>query len=260
MKKLWLRWIALALFVVLLGATFVRLGEWQLHRLEARRHTNSEVVTNSSAPVRPYQEVFDGSPVTDDEQWQRVTATGTFDGANQFLAMYRNRGDDSGSEVITPLKTDRGEYLLVDRGFITRERGGVENIAIPAAPTGKVTVTGYVRRSENGKPNQVTVVDHRMRLVNSGEIGKTLPYPVLDGYLGATQVSGQSADLLPMVTPELGEGPHLSYAIQWFCFTAIAVAGMFVLIRGDLRDRKKAQLKAEAAAAAEQEAGDGPRA
>jgi len=46
------------------------------------------------------------------------------------------------------------------------------------------------------------------------------------------------------VTPELGEGPHLSYAIQWFCFTAIAVAGMVVLIRGDLRDRKKMKQQA----------------
>lgn len=245
MKRLWLRWLALAVFVLVLAATFIRLGEWQLHRLDWRRETNAQVTTNASAPVRPYQEVFDGSPVTDAEQWQRVTATGTFDTQHQFLAMFRNRGGDSGSEVISVLKTDRGENLLVDRGFIKRERGGVENIAIPAPPTGPVTVTGYVRRSENGKPANVTVVDNRMRLVNSSEIAKVLPYQVLDGYVGATSVTGQSADLLPMVTPELGEGPHLSYAIQWFCFTAIAVAGMVVLIRGDLRDRAKLRRQQE---------------
>ncbi|HIW30989.1 MAG TPA: SURF1 family protein [Candidatus Luteococcus avicola] len=244
MKRLWLRWIALALFVIVLAATFVRLGEWQLHRLDWRKETNAQVVANSAKAIQPYQAVFDQTPVTDDEQWQRVTATGTFDGDNQFLAMFRTRSGDSGSEVITPLKTNRGEYLLVDRGFIKRDRGTQENIAIPAAPTGAVTVTGYVRRSENGKASNITVVDNRMRLVNSSEIAKVLPYPVLDGYLGATEVSGQSAELLPMVTPELGEGPHLSYAIQWFCFTAIAVAGMVVLIRGDLRDRAKMKQQA----------------
>ena len=50
--------------------------------------------------------------------------------------------------------------------------------------------------------------------------------------------------LVPLELPELDDGPHLSYAIQWFCFTAIAVIGLFVLIRGDVKDRQKRWAKA----------------
>lgn len=244
MKKLWVRWIALVAFVAVLGAVFVRLGEWQLHRLDWRRETNARIRAFENAPAKDYREVFNHE-LGDADQWQKVTATGTFDGQHQFLAMYREQRGTSGVEVVTPLKTTHGQWLLVDRGFIARAKGTAEDVAIPDAPTGQVTVTGFVRRSERGKQVQVTPVNQRMRLVNSAALAKQLPYPVLDGFLGATSVTpAQSGELLPMVTPELTEGPHLSYAVQWFCFTGIAVLGCFVLIRGDIRERRKAQREA----------------
>ncbi|MEL4357237.1 MULTISPECIES: SURF1 family cytochrome oxidase biogenesis protein [unclassified Luteococcus] len=243
MKKLWLRWIGLVVFVVLLGALFIRLGEWQMHRLDWRRETNARVVAYQQQPVKPYQQVFT-HPIADDEQWQRVTATGTFDAKNQIQAMYRSQNKESGSEVVTPLHTDQGEWLLVNRGFIPRAQGANEVAVLPDPPSGKVTVTGYVRRSEHGKDQAITPQDKMVRLINAPAIGKSLNRQVLDGYVGLTEITPpQSGNLKPMPTPELDEGPHLSYAIQWFCFTAIAVAGAVVLIRSDLRDRKKAQAR-----------------
>ncbi|MEL4504050.1 SURF1 family protein [Luteococcus sp. H138] len=245
MKKLWLRWIALVVFVVLLGALFIRLGEWQMHRLDWRRGNNARIVAYQQQPVKPYREVFT-HPITDNDQWQRVTATGTFDAKNQIQAMYRNQDKQAGSEVITPLRTTEGDWLLVDRGFIPREQGGKEVAVLPAPPVGTVTVTGYVRRSEHGKDVAITPQDKMVRLVNAPKIGEALNREVLDGYVGLTEITpAQSGNLKPMTTPELTEGPHLSYAIQWFCFTAIAVAGAGVLIRADLRDRKKAQTRKE---------------
>ena len=37
MKRMWLRWVLMGLFVVALGFTFVSLGQWQLDRLDQRR-------------------------------------------------------------------------------------------------------------------------------------------------------------------------------------------------------------------------------
>lgn len=257
MKKLWLRWIALVVFVMLLGALFIRLGEWQMHRLDWRRENNARVVAYQQQAVKPYHEVFT-RPITDNDQWQRVTATGTFDAKNQIQAMYRSRNKEAGSEVITPLHTTEGDWLLVDRGFIPRAQGANEVAVLPAPPSGTVTVTGYVRRSEHGKDVAITPQNGMVRLVNAPKIGTALNRQVLDGYVGLTEITpAQSGNLQPMTTPELTEGPHLSYAIQWFCFTAIAVAGAGVLIRGDLRDRKKAQARrARKAQAARAEAAD----
>ena len=63
MRRLWLRWIGLVVFVVVLGTVFVNLGEWQLDRLEQRRARNATTVANEQRPIRPLAEV---------DQWQRV--------------------------------------------------------------------------------------------------------------------------------------------------------------------------------------------
>ncbi|WP_420175666.1 SURF1 family protein [Luteococcus sp. OSA5] len=267
MKKLWLRWIALVVFVVLLGSLFIRLGEWQMHRLDWRRGENARITNYQKQPVKPYEEVFSG-PVGHEDQWQRVRVKGTYDAKHQIQALYRNQNDQAGSEVFTPLKATDGRYVLVNRGFLPREQGGSEVATLPAPPTGVVEVTGYVRRSENGKPQAMTPQDGLLvRLVNAEELSKTLPYTLADGYIGLTESKpAQSGGLLPMTTPELDEGPHLSYALQWFAFTVIAVGGVFVLIRNDLKDRKKALVRAErrarkqAEAAKNQEVDDAARA
>ena len=72
--------------------------------------------SNEQPPIRPYEQVFP-RPIVDADQWQRVTATGTFDGDHQFVVRNRNNGDDRGYEIVTPLRTATGA-VLVDRGFI----------------------------------------------------------------------------------------------------------------------------------------------
>ena len=49
-------------------------------------------------------------------------------------------------------------------------------------------------------------------------------------YLVAQDSAGANAPIrLP--PPRLDDGPHLSYAIQWFAFAAIALAGAVVVAR-----------------------------
>lgn len=251
MRKLLIRWTVLLVFVALLGGLFVRLGEWQMHRLEARRETNARILAVRDAPVKPYQDVL-GGPIGDEPQWQRVRLTGRYDAQHQLQAMLRSVNRQPGSEVITPMKTTQGDWVLVDRGFIARQQGANEIAELPDPPTGQVTVTGYVRRSEySKKPSAMSPEQGTVRLINSEALSQTLPYTLLDGYVGLIDSSvPQAGGLQPMTTPELTEGPHESYAWQWFTFTVIAVIGAGVLIRADLRDRKKALARRERAAAA----------
>lgn len=260
MKRLWLRWIALLLFATVMAVTFVNLGEWQLRRLEERREQNRIVITNDSAPVRAFGEVFT-RPITDAAQWQRVRVRGTFDPAQQIQVRYRANNSQPGYEIVTPLRTDTGQVLLVDRGFIQIPRGEriPDPAAMPAPPTGEVEVVGHVRRNEQGKSSAIDPVNQQIRLINAPAIAATLPYPVVDGYLSALTVNPpQTGGLEPLTLPDLGEGPHLSYAVQWFLFTAIGVVGMVVLIRGDIRDRRKLRAQRERATAGPDPEDDGP--
>jgi cytochrome oxidase assembly protein ShyY1 len=237
-RRLWLRWTLLVVFVVLLGGVFVRLGEWQLDRLDQRRERNAVTVANEQARPRPAAEVFTG-PIGDDQQWQRTEATGTFDAEHQFVVRYRKNGEANGFQVVTPLRTSFGT-LLVDRGFAALPAGTAIPNAAPAPPAGEVRVTGFVRRNENGRRGAIEPAGGQIRLINSDALQEALPYPVLNGYLSAVTVDPpQSGGLVPVTLPDLSEGPHFWYAVQWFMFTALGVLGIVVFIRADLRDRRQ---------------------
>lgn len=236
-RRLWLRWIAMGLVVVCLAVAFVNLGRWQLDRLQQRRDSNGVVVAHESAPVVDWRTVFT-RPITEADQWQRVRVTGTFDGERQFVVRYRSNDGESGYEILTPLQTQDGRHLLVNRGFGARDGEDFPTTA-PPAPAGEVTIVGHVRRNEQGPDNALTPIDGLVRGVNSDAIAGALPYPLVNGYLGLLEMTPpQEGVLVPVLPPELTEGNHLSYAVQWFMFSAMAAVGLVVLIRSDLVARR----------------------
>lgn len=240
-----MRWTLLIVFVLALGFVFVRLGDWQLDRLDQRRERNATTANNEQTPAQPAAEVFT-RPIGEADQWRKVRATGTFDAERQFLVRYRQNGDDNGYEIVTPLRlagTDRSSTtVLVDRGFVTLTTGQPIPTTIPAPPPGEVTVEGYVRRNEQGNEGAIRPEGGQIRLINSDALQAVLPYPVANGYLSAVTVDPpQSGGLEPILPPELSEGPHFWYAVQWFMFTGIGVLGIVVFIRADLRDRRLAR-------------------
>lgn len=245
-----MRWALLVVFVVALAIVFVNLGEWQLRRLAQREERNATTISNEQAPIRPYEQVFT-RPIVDADQWQRVTATGTFDGDHQFVVRNRNNGDDRGYEIVTPLRTATGA-VLVDRGFIVIVPGTGIPTTGPPPPSGEVKVTGYVRRDEQGRSGAINPVSGSVRLINSAALQPAIPYPIANGFISATEVvPAQQGGLVPVEVPVLSSGPHFWYAMQWFMFAGIGILGIVVFIRGDLRDRRAA--RAKAAAQTEQE-------
>jgi cytochrome oxidase assembly protein ShyY1 len=242
-RRLWVRWALLIAFVAAFGTACGFLGNWQLDRLHSRRERNVSTVRNEEQAVRPYTEVFTHQ-ITDADQWQRVSATGTFDADHQYVLRYRSTGDTDGYEVVTPLRTPSGT-VLVDRGIVSVTNGAQIPTTAPPPPGGEVTVVGHVRRDEEGKRSARVPVSGSMRLIDSQAIAATLPYPVVDGYIGLLTVDPpQTGGFKPIALPEISDGPHFWYAVQWFMFAGIGVAGIVVFIRGDLRERRTGQRKA----------------
>ncbi|MFT4218435.1 MAG: SURF1 family protein [Micropruina sp.] len=239
-RRLWLRWAVMGVAVICLAVAFVNLGRWQLDRLQQRRDNNGVVVAHENAAVVDWQTVFN-HPITDADQWQRVSVRGTFDAEHSYVVRYRSNGEQTGWEIVTPLRTPHGN-VLVSRGFAARPASEDFPTTAPAPPAGEVTVIGYVRRDEQGASNATVPIDGQMRLINSEAVAGTLPYPLVDGYIGATEMTPAATDgLVPVSPPDLTEGNHFSYALQWFAFAIIAGVGLVVLIRSDLRDRRKAK-------------------
>lgn len=244
-RRLWLRWAVMGVAVVCLAVAFVNLGRWQLDRLQQRRDSNGVVVAHENAAVVDWRTIYT-RPITDADQWQRVRVSGTFDAEHSFVVRYRSNNDQTGWEIVTPLRTADGN-VLISRGFAPRPPSQDFPRTAPPPPTGEVTLTGYVRRNEQGSTDAITPVDGQMRLINSDAVATVLPYPLVNGYIGATEMTPAATDgLLPVNPPELTEGNHFSYALQWFSFALIAGIGLVVLIRSDLRDRRRAAKEAAA--------------
>ena len=242
--RLWLRWVVMGIAVICLAVAFVNLGRWQLDRLQQRRDNNGVVVAHENAPIVDWRPIFT-RPITDADQWQRVRVRGVFDAEHSYVVRYRSNDDQTGWEIVTPLRTPDGD-VLISRGFAQRPANQDFPRTAPPPPAGEVTVVGYVRRNEQGNADATTPTDGQMRLINSDAVATTLPYPLVNGYIGASELSPSASDgLVPVDPPELTEGNHFSYALQWFAFAIIAGVGLVVLIRSDLRDRRRAARTAE---------------
>lgn len=238
------------LFVAVLGTVFVSMGDWQLRRLAQRKASNNVVRTNVAKPVAPFDAIFT-APIGKAMEWRPVRVTGTFDASHQDVVRYRDNNGATGYEVVVPLHATNGKTVLIDRGFVPVDKGTAIPTTAAAPPGGQITVVGRVRRSEAGRLNAITPVNGQMRLINAYAIATTLPYPVVDGYIDVLQqtpATGVNTFKIKAL-PELDDGPHFWYAVQWFMFTGIGLAGIVVFIRGDLRERNAARAAAAAAPA-----------
>jgi cytochrome oxidase assembly protein ShyY1 len=169
-------------------------------------------------------------------EWRRVEVTGRYDVVRQLVVRNREFRDDTGYDVLTPLVTRSGTALLVNRGWVPRSGAAAAGPAVAPPPSGEVTVVGRLRASEHqqrfGPRDGPGVPAGQVVRIEVPRIARSLPYPVYGGYVELTEQRPSSGDApQPLDLPELSDGPHLAYAIQWWFFAVIAVAGVIVMAR-----------------------------
>lgn len=234
------RWFLFAITVILLVALAWRLGVWQFDRLDDKKDSNSQIRANEEhAPVDVSKLVEAGGTVTDADQWRIVTARGTYETDKQIVVRYRTRDGESGVDIIVPLRTASGTYVLVDRGWMpTENRADAVPDDVPAPPDGEVEVTGWLRIDATG--DAATVHNQTTRAPNSANISRALGVPTYAGFVDLKSESPEPARALePVELPELDNGPHFFYGIQWWFFGALAVFGFFYLMYDEVRQRRR---------------------
>jgi len=230
------RWVLFALTVAGLVAGTIWLGNWQFDRLTDRKADNAVVRANETKDPAPVGEVLAvDRRVADSDEWRLVEATGTYAADETVVVRYRSRDQASGVDVLVPLVTPDGPALLVDRGFLEARPDGTDRTGIPAPPDGEVTVTGWVRADGTG--DSTAVDDLSTRAVSSVEIGEALGRDVYGGFVELRAEDGSPAEgLEPVELPELNNGPHFFYGLQWWFFGVLAVFG-FCYLAWDERKR-----------------------
>jgi cytochrome oxidase assembly protein ShyY1 len=233
------RWALFALVVVVLAYGCYLLGQWQFHRLQERETTNTQTRQNLHADPAPVADLLaPGRGVPPRDEWRKVTATGTYDAGRSVVIRYQTRDGASGVDVVTPLRTDAGPNLLVDRGWMKTGNVGADSVDAPAPPSGEVTVVGYVRADATG--DATTVTDRSARAISSREIGRSTGLQVYGGFVDAErQTPAPATELVPAELPDLGNGPHFFYGLQWWFFGLLAVFG-FCYLAYDERKKMRA--------------------
>jgi len=229
------RWALFAVAVALAAYAAWWLGEWQFGRLDDRKQDNAVIRTNESLAPAPVDDVLAvGDQPSREDEWRLVTATGTYDEASSVVVRYRTRDSAQGVDVVVPLVTADGTTLLVDRGFLATGSGRVDRTDLPSPPAGEVEVTGWVRADGTGDSTRVDALS--TRAISSQEIGPAIDRDVFGGWVELRSENGApAADLQPVELPELDNGPHFFYGLQWWFFGVLAVFGFFYLLYDEWR-------------------------
>jgi len=245
------RWIAAHLGIVLLMVAFVLLGRWQWdvgHKVAPLTAAELQI-WHTAEPVDSVITPANGLNGT--QVGQTVEATGTYDSTRQLLVPGQVLDGHPGYYVLAPLVTGPGQdAVLVNRGFIAAS--GSAEPRIPAAPKGRITITGWAAEPESttGEVNDngiaetqavgtVTAADE-IQYISPAELVNQWPYHLTDGYVTATDSASLSGGLRLIAGPLPIHGTtwdllNVCYAFQWWLFILILGSWYFIHLRRELR-------------------------
>ena len=232
------QWWPATVLVIAAVAVMIRLGIWQLDRLEQRRAFNAQVESAHTQPVLDLNYEGADTDLTQME-WRTVQYSGEYDFANQVAIRNQYYAGEYGYHLMTPLRSD-GTAVLVDRGWIPADGNSAAADWRKYDAAGEVQVTGQIRLGQakpafGGIEDPLPADGSRLEVWNNADIEKIalqLPYPILAVYI---QEQPDTADEQPPIPfqpeIELTEGPHFGYAMQWFIFASILSIGYPFFVR-----------------------------
>lgn len=240
-----------------LGSGLTALGVWQVHRLAWKLDLIARVEQRrQAAPVAaPGPHDWPGLSRAADE-YRRVQVRGRFDHARETLVTASTELG-SGYWVLTPLCTDRGFWLLVNRGFVPSEwRSRASRAA--SEPQGEQQVAGLLRLSEpvgsllrnndaaagRWYSRDVAAIA-AARGLRSGPAGAACG-PVAPYFIDTVAEPGQPRWPRAGLTVLRFSNNHAMYAFTWFSLAALVVVATWLWLRHESRLRR--QVRAEPAA------------
>lgn len=232
------RWFGYLAVAVVFAVVCVFLSNWQLSRSKEKQAEIALVTSNWDAePVAidvllPKLGSFD-----DADRYRPVTVTGNYLVEEQVLVRNRPRSGNPGFEVITPLELSDGTVFMVDRGWLpTGEKQDLPDV-IPAPPTGTVTVTARLKAGEPHLPGR-SAADGQIATIQLEDLQKQVGAKAFVGAYGLLiSESPEPKDARPLAAlkPEIDQGMHLSYALQWIVFALLGFAFLAYAIRQEYR-------------------------
>ena len=229
------RWWWVTLIVIAGVFVLVRLGIWQLDRLDQRRTFNSTVYERWI--LDPYDVTSGDLPADLQElEYRRVQVSGEYDYDNQLGLKNQLRNGAPGINLVTPLVLDDGRAVLIARGWIPDNEADPEQWPTFDEPSTE-PIVGLIQESQMMPNGGVVPVpdqpEQQWFYVNIDAIQPQMPYELLPVFILQLPDEDRTYDMLPSREEplRLHEGDHLSYAVQWFSFALMLGIGYIFFVR-----------------------------
>jgi cytochrome oxidase assembly protein ShyY1 len=236
LSRRWFGYLALAL---VFAAVCVALSQWQVARLNETRAANELVDRNyHSTPVDLAAALPTIGSFTPGQEWTQVRVTGTYLLDQQLLVRNRPLNGQPGFEVLDPLLLADGSVFVVDRGYVPPGNKQDRPDSIPEPRSGTVTAVVRLKASEPNLAGRSNVTGE-IATIHLPDVARLLDKPTYTGAYGLMVSETPAAATRPtaMPEPELDEGLHISYAIQWVIFGIMAFFGLWYAVRQEYRMR-----------------------
>ncbi len=221
-------------------AVCVRLGFWQLHRLEERRAQNAIVEGRGAAPALTLAELQGQD--TSVTHWRRVRVEGVADYANEMVHATRSQNGSPGVHLLTPIRPIDGSWgdtaIVLIRGYLYAPDGRTVDLD-KAREADTLRVEALVTSFPPPRPGMARMVSggRAMRLMDRDTLALLMQQPLGPMVLLALGDTIMTDIVRPtrVPPPAITDGPHLSYALQWFGFATVFAVGFVVFARGRKR-------------------------
>jgi cytochrome oxidase assembly protein ShyY1 len=227
---------------------FQALSNWQWHRLSDRQVINVQIQEQiNKEPVDLSEILIVGSEsktVPSDIQWRKVEMTGTWMQPDQVLVRKKSLESNLGLWVVTPLRLTDGTVVMINRGWTPAADSAIDSPVVAAVPNGEIEVLGRLRDVQNRTSPAPTDLPE-------GQVDRIVPMEIVpstatlsNAYveMTASRPESKTSEIRTLPDPEVTEGAHRSYALQWMFFEIMTVIGWIILVRNELKDQRLAKI------------------
>ena len=216
-------------FIALLLVIFCLWGsQWQYHR-GVDRHARNAVIEERIAQSPIELKAVAGGLA--DYEWQTVSVDGLFNSDKQILLRNRYNDGKYGYEVLTLFTSTANKSFWVDRGWVQAGATATTAPVVTALPEGVVTIIGRLRLDSSLPRGSFFALPGKGQGLVS-ELNAQSQLNTEKFYIDL--LSGSDTSLTPKVTaqlPELSDGPHMAYALQWIFFGGLVIYGRILIRR-----------------------------
>ncbi len=217
-------------FVALLLVIFTLwAAQWQYHRGIDRHERNTLIAQQSSmAAIALPNSIEEPMQL----EWRQIKTAGTFTPDKQILLRNRYFEGQYGFEVLTLFTNTQGKIFWVDRGWVKAGADATTAPITPPIPTEQVSIVGRFRLGTSLPSGKFFALPGGGKSGITSEVNAQSRENTEGFYIDL--LSGSTPALTPQVSaqlPELSDGPHMAYALQWIFFGGLVVYGRILIRR-----------------------------